>query len=419
MTDASKEKGTSAKKGLTRDELKGLIRETVTEVVETHVDTALEPLKEQQTNWMAQIQASNKSASQNVIPSKGIGAARYLRALAFGKGDTAKAAWFAKECQKVGHWDDDLGTRVEKSLQAGDFTGAGFLLPDDFASEIIELLRSATIVRGAGARVLPMPTGQLTIRRQDAPSTATYVGEATNITSSEPSGGQIVLTAKKLAAVVPISNDLLNFASGPTADEFVRDDLVQVLAIREDQAFLRDDGLLSKPKGLRFWAAAANLLNSNGTTSAQIEDDFKDLVNSLETNDVRMINPAWFMAPRSKNHLRNVRDGSGGNLLFPEMRNADMTLYGWPVFITTSIPTNLGGGANETEVYLTDMSDAIIGESSGLEIAVDSSASYIEGGSLVSAFTRDETLMRAIMRHDFALRHDESCAVLTDVTWGA
>lgn len=418
MTEAS-EKKTPAKKGLTRDELKGLIRETVTEVVETHVDTALAPLKEQQTDWMAQIQATTKSVASNAPKSKGIGAARYLRALAFGKGDVDKAAWFAKECQKVGHWDDSLGVAVEKSLQAGVFTGAGFLLPDDFAAEIIELLRSATIVRGAGARVLPMPTGQLTIRRQDSPATATYVGEATNIDSSQPTGGQIVLTAKKLAAVVPISNDLLNFASGPTADEFVRDDLVQVLAIREDQAFLRDDGLLSKPKGLRNWAAAANLLLSNGEDAVDIELDFKDLVNALESNDVRMIRPAWFMSPRSKNHLRNVRDAAGGNLLFPEMRSANMTLYGWPVFVTTSIPNNLGPGADETEVYLTDMADAIIGESSGLEIAVDSSASYIEGGSLVSAFTRDETLMRAIMRHDFALRHDESCAIVTDVAWGA
>lgn len=416
MSDSANKE--TPKKGLTREALRDLIRETVTSVVESQVDQALAPLKEQQTNWMAQIMTSRKSKSDTEGKTNGIGAARYVRAMAFGKGNPDKASWFAKEAIKAGPWDDELGPRVEKSLQAGNFTGAGFLIPDDFSAEIIELLRSATVVRAAGARTLPMPSGQLTIRRQDGPATATYVGEATNISASEPSGGQIVMTAKKLAAVVPISNDLLNFASGPTADEFVRDDLVMTMAVREDQAFLRDDGLASKPKGLRNWAAAGNLLNSNGTSAANIEDDFKDLVNSLETNDVRMLRPAWFMAPRSKNHLRNVRDAAGGNLLFPEMRNTAMSLYGWPVFVTTSIPTNLGGGT-ETEVYLVDMADAIIAESSGLEIAVDSSASYVDGGSLVSAFTRDETLMRAIMRHDFALRHDESCAVITDVTWGA
>ena len=81
---------------------------------------------------------------------------------------------------------------------------------------------------------------------------------------------------------------------------------------------------------------------------------------------------------------------------------------------------NLGGGSNETELYLVDMNDAIIGEASDLEIAVDGSASYIDTGStLISSFTRDETLVRAIARHDFAMRHEESVAIKNAITWGA
>ena len=89
------------------------------------------------------------------------------------------------------------------------------------------------------------------------------------------------------------------------------------------------------------------------------------------------------------------------------------------MFTTTNIPNNLGSGGNETEVYLSDMSDSIIAEATGLEIAVDSSASYIENGAAVSAFARDETLIRAISRHDFGVRHAESVAVKTGVLWGA
>jgi HK97 family phage major capsid protein len=40
-------------------------------------------------------------------------------------------------------------------------------------------------------------------------STAGYVGENANITKTQPTTGQITLTFKKLAALVPISNDLL------------------------------------------------------------------------------------------------------------------------------------------------------------------------------------------------------------------
>ena len=343
---------------------------------------------------------------------KGIGAARFVRALAFGGGSVDKAIFFAKKV-----WDDDLGDQVAKALEAGTFTAGGFMVPPDFLPDIIELLRSRTVVRRAGPRILPMDSGTLTLRRQTQASTATYIGESEDIDKTQPAGGQIVMTAKKLAAIVPISNDLLTFTSSPAADEFVRDDLVQVLAIREDQAFIRDDGLENKPKGLRFWVEAGNVSVTNGETATNIEEDFKDMINALETNDVPLIRPVWFMNPRSKNHLVNLRDANG-NLIFPEIRGASPTMYGYPVFVSTNIPVNLGAGT-ETEIYFVDMNDAIIGEVGGLQIAVDSSASYVETGSLVSSFARDETVIRAIQRHDFAMRHDVSIGIKNEVIWGA
>ncbi len=395
-------------------QIKAMLGPLVGDLVKTALKDAV--TESADSEWMKAFRGANtRSFIPREVPEKlrGIGAARFVRSLAFGQGDQAKAAFFAKKV-----WDDDLGDAVAKSLEAGTFTAGGFMVPPEFLPEIIELLRSRTIVRRAGPRILPMDSGTLTLRRQTSASSATYVGESEDITRTQPAGGQIVMTAKKLAALVPISNDLLTFTSSPAADEFVRDDLVQVLAIREDQAFLRDDGMENKPKGLRFWAAAGQLLASNGTAATDIEEDFKDLINALETNDVMLIRPAWFMNPRTKNHLVNLRDGNG-NLIYPEMRQANPTMFGWPVLISTNIPVNLGSGTNETEIYFVDMNDAIIGEASGLQIAVDSSASYVENGSLVSSFSRDETVIRAIQRHDFAMRHDVSIAIITDVVWGA
>lgn len=416
MEDEDIQTPDEAPKGVTKDALVGLIRDAVngSDVIKEAVDAAVNPLKEQQTTWMEQLQEANKRREHDGTQNtNGIGLARFVRAAAFGRGDVQRAQYF---CEKV--WDDSLGSAVSKALEVGDLTAGGALVPPEYAAELVELLRPRSVVRAAGARVLPMNQGSLTLRKQTAGSTASYVGESTDITKTEPTTGQIVMTSKKLAAIVPISNDLLAFSNNPTADEFVRDDLVQHIATREDQAFIRDDGTLDTPKGLRYWAQAANITASNGTSATNIENDFKDLINDLEGNDVRMLRPVWFMAPRSKNHLVNLRDANG-NLIYPEIRTTTPTLYGWPVFTTTNIPTNLGGGGNETEVYLVDMMDAIIAEATGLEIAVDSSASYVESGSLKSAFSRDETLIRAITRHDFAVRHAESVAVKNTLTWGA
>ena len=401
--------------GNSRDDIVKFIREAVGEHITHAVNESVADMRKQHTEWMEQIRSAQRSWQANdPEKTKGFGAGRFVRALAFGRGDVNRAVYFAQKS-----WDDPLGESVVRALQAGNLTAGGVLVPEEFAAEVIELLRARSVVRAAGPRTLPMNNGTLTIRKQTATASTQYVGEGFEIPSSQPETGQITLTSKKLAALVPISNDLLTFSAGPTADEFVRDDLVMSIATREDQAFLRDDGTQEKPRGLRHWALPANILATAGTSAANVETDFKDLVNQLETQNVRMIRPVWFMSPRSKNHLMVLREAAGGNLVFPGMGNQPLSIYGWPVFVSTNIPSNLGGGT-ETEVYLVDMADAIIGESTTLEIAVDASASYLDStGQLVSAFARDETVMRAIELHDFAVRHQESVAVKRNVTWGA
>lgn len=392
---------------LSMDDLREMIRGAVSETVDSMKTEKAE-------NYEDRITARHKEYRAPGPQEKGIGAARLVRALAFGAGNPDKAMWFAQKA-----WDDDLGDTVTKALAAGDFTAGGFMVPDDMAADIIDLLRPRSVVRAAGAPTVPMPNGTLTLPKQTGDVSATYVGENKAISASEPTGGQIILSAKKLAAMTPISNDLLDYAPGTQADVFVRNSLVRRVATREDAAFIRDDGSAGTPRGLRHWAQAANVTATNGSsTSALVELDFKDLIQDLEGNNVDMSGPAWFMAPRSKNHLLTLRD-TNGNLIYPELRSANPTIHTFPIYVTNNIPTNLGAGSNESELYLVNMPDTLIGEAGGLEIEVDPGASYTDGGSLVSAFERDQTVIRAILRHDFAVLHGESVAVKTGVTWGS
>lgn len=394
------------------DSLKSMLGELVDAAVAKAVGTSTDKDREKDVplQKMGQIIRERKftiDASQ-----KGIAAARMVRALAASRGEPERAKRFVARV-----YDDALGEEIQKALISSDLESGGALIVPEYAAELIELLRARTVVRAAGARQLPMNNGTLTIRKHTAGSSAGYVGESRNIGVTQPETGQIELTSKKLAAIVPISNDLLTFTSGPAADEFVRDDLVMEMSTREDRAFLRDDGTEHTPRGMRYWAAAANVTVSNGTTADDIEQDFKDLLNGLENANVRLLRPAWFMHPTRKNHLAVLRHSGGGQLIFPGLTGASPNIWGYPVFVTTSIPNNLNG--TETEVMFADMVDAIIGEASGMSIVVDPSAAYVDGGELQSAFSRDETLIRAITRHDFAFRHRESVAVKTGVAWGA
>jgi HK97 family phage major capsid protein len=338
--------------------------------------------------------------------AKGTDFARIVRCLAMAKGNTREAAHIAETMFGT----DDSG--IAKAMGAATGSAGGFIVPESYSSEMIELLRNRAIVRQAGAVSMPLINGNLSVPKLTAGTTASYIGENQNMTTGQPTLGQIRMTARTLAALVPISNQLIRYSS-PQADGVVRDDLVSGMAVTEDAAFLRDQGLGAAPKGLRYWANTNNVFATAGTSAANIETDFKGAINKLESNNVRMIRPVWFLSPRTKNALWVLRD-TNGNLVFPEIR--DGNLWGYPVYVSNNIPTNLGGGT-ESEIYLVDMADAVIAEDQSIVIDVSDTAAYYDGSAVVAAFSQDQTVVRAIMRHDFALRHDYSCAVVTGVAY--
>ena len=94
-------------------------------------------------------------------------------------------------------------------------------------------------------------------------------------------------------------------------------------------------------------------------------------------------------------------------------------LLGYPVSVTDQIPITLGGGA-ETEIYLVDIADVMLGESLGITIAVSDVVSYRdENATFQSAFSMDQSVLRAIECVDLVVKYDTSVQVLTgtNVTW--
>lgn len=342
---------------------------------------------------------------------KGAKVARMVRALAAARGDAQLAAKLAIE--------RGFGEDVAMSLNTMTPGAGGVLVPENLSSEVIELLRPKSVVRRLGARTLPIENGNLTIPRLKGGAVVGYIGADSDIPATQQEFGDLKLTAKKLAALVPIANDLIKYAGvNPNVDQLVVNDLTTAVGSREDKAFIRDDGTADTPKGMRFWALPGNLIPASaGATLQEIETDLNKPILALENADANLIEPGWIMAPRVFRFLEGMRDGNG-NKVYPEM--AQNMLKGYPIGKTTQVPTNLGAGGNESEIYFTDFGDMFIGEAETMEIDYSKEATYKDsGGNVVSAFQRDQTLIRVIAKNDFGPRHVESIAVLTKVTWGA
>ena len=331
---------------------------------------------------------------------------------------------------------------VTKALVTSTGPAGGFIVPPDYMNEIIELLRPVAQVRAAQPRNIPMPRGTMTIPGQASAATASYGAESARITSSQQSLNSIVATYKKLTALVPVSNDMMRYAD-PAVDAFVRDDLVKVIALREDLAFLLGDGTQDTPRGFTSFAnayavanggtagvwktASASTAASGGNfitstsayTLATAAQELGGLVNKLDAANVMDRRRVWFMHPRSKNYLYNVQNSLGVYVYRDEMNRG--TLLGYPFKITTQIPVNLYDASSNSDcsfVMLAEMDEAMLLDSMQLELAVSREGTYIDAtGATISAFQNDQTLIRAVAEHDFQLRHDAAIAVLQFVRW--
>jgi len=310
-------------------------------------------------------------------------------------------------------WGTETGQIVANQEQSTNVKG-GFLVNTAYSSDFIDLLRPRVVVRSLGARSIPMPEGNLTMRKKTKGTNAGYVGERQPAPTTDVEVGTMSMSAKTLRALVPITNQLIRRASIGVV-QMVRDDLLEGVAVKEDAQFIRGVGDDNTPKGVASLMPVGNKIAvSAETTLKTVTADLAKVRLRVINSNVPMISCGWIMTPRSKMFLETLRDGNG-NIAFPEI--AQGRLYNYPIGMTTSVPDNLGAGGNESEIYFGDFSQLLIGDTESVTIASSDTAAYDDEGVMRSAFSNDETVIRLIAEHDTGTRYAVAFAMLTGVTW--
>jgi HK97 family phage major capsid protein len=400
------------------------------------VGEAMAPLRKEFADALASLKTRGPTNHMDGLPTQkdgptvtggsqvkapaGIGAARIMKAgmLAKMKGltpDRVLKAW-GYEAEARSFLDAQ-----EKAMGQNVLSEGGALVPIEYSTEIINLLRNTVAVRVLGARTLPMGAS-IEIPEQTNSASAFYVGENLPVTPSEPKTGGMRLTEKKLMGLVPVSNDLIRNAS-LDAEAFVRDDLVQVLRLREDFQAIFGAGGEHSPRGIVSLVDTGHLYDAvavapKAPTLAEVKLELAKAKGRLKTANIPMVKLGWIMSPRTEQWLYAVTDGNG-NSVFQASLDAGM-LHGFPVVVTNQIPENLDGTTDASRLIFGDFTQFIIGESMGMEVEMFPNATYDStgGGSIVSGISSDQSVIRAIAKHDFGMRYRKAFVVVR-LRWGA
>lgn len=143
------------------------------------------------------------------------------------------------------------GVLLARDLTAGVANAGGYLVQtDNLAAAFIDALRPVSIVVKLGATVLPDLVGNVTVPKQSGTSTAYWLTtEATQVTESQPTLGQVALTPKTCGAYVEISRQLM-LQSSPAAEAVAKNDVLAVVGTALDAAAINGSGVAGQPTGL-------------------------------------------------------------------------------------------------------------------------------------------------------------------------
>jgi len=327
---------------------------------------------------------------------------------------------------------EQVAGSVEKAMGADIFDTGGALIPEDYMATFIEALRPAVVTRAAGAVEIDMPNGNVTFSRQTGTSTLQYAPESSNVRATGLRFDQIRMVSKELRGVVPLANALLDNPSA-AADVRVRNDLVQRLGEREDQAFLRGDGRLNSPLGMRFRGTSSDTSGASpdvnsGITLAAMVANLRHILTTFAERNVMMDSVVIFWNPRPRIAMQWIRgaDSTGQDATFPfrtEIQGG--SIGGIPWFETTAIPNNFAKPSSETgtlaggrtEIIACKMNEFYIGDQTMAEMGFFPGGAYWDGNQVQSGISRGESVIAITSRHDCNLTRPEYCHSLVGIRY--
>lgn len=147
-------------------------------------------------------------------------------------------AMFARD-EKARRWciNNDVESRA---LSEGAGTAGGVLVPDELNQAIISLRESYGVFRQE-SEVIPMGRDVMEIPRDTGDLTATFSGENTALTESDPTFNNVTLTAKKLGILTRFSSELDEDAIIDIAD-YVARKMAWAFAYKEDLVGFMGEG---------------------------------------------------------------------------------------------------------------------------------------------------------------------------------
>ncbi|MEM9881412.1 MAG: phage major capsid protein [Planctomycetota bacterium] len=249
--------------------------------------------------------------------------------------------WFMARCAK----QDWALERLEKDFPEvhKDFTSsdAGNLLPEEYASTIVDLIQTYGVIERFALRV-PMARDTQRYSKKSARGAAAPMDEGQSVSETKPTLVPKALTAKKWGYFIEVPNEVLEDAA-VAIGEMVAMDIAEAFALASDQAGFLGDGTSSYNSitGVLNALITQAIVTAGGDAwSDYTIETFAEAVGKLTPKAFQGSGPAWFMSSQFYwTTCVPLILGSGGVTAGEIEGQRRQLLLGFPVEFTQVLPS--------------------------------------------------------------------------------
>lgn len=316
----------------------------------------------------------DKLIEEKKMPENGVYLGQVIRAVALGDHQFLSEAGISRE---------------KTIMSEGTPAQGGYTVPVEYANEIIKLQRAGSILRQL-ARIFPMATLTRLLPRQLTNVAVNWTEEGAVKTETKPTFSQLTQTAKKLAAIVKMTDELLEDNS-VNLDQFIMELIAEAMGLEEDRVGFAGNTGAGDPFMGVLYAVGVNLVTMVGANVTF--DDVVDLIMAL--NAKYREGATLVTSTTGLQVLMKIKDSQGRYLWQIPGAGQVPKIWTYPYKISDQLPTNLGTGTDETPILFGNWKKHFfLSPRGGYEVFSSKSASDWVSGALTSAFTQDETWSR-------------------------
>lgn len=304
----------------------------------------------------------------------------------------------------------DNATLKALSTATDDTAKGGYTVPTELQAEVLRIATIAGVARRE-MRYLPF-TGagnERTIPALGSSVAVSWVGEGEAKPGTQPTFNLVTQTLKKLAAIVPMTEEILE-DSAINLTQLVAQLFAEAIAAEEDAAFFAGTG---SP-----WTGILNNSDVNKVTMTKVAslitaDDLLDMID--ETPSGALAGAKFYMSRTVLSAIRKLKDDAGNYIYQNPGQGMPATIWDYPVVTVDALPAIGDVSTGDQFVIFANLQQgAIFGDKQQLRVKLleEATVTDADGSTVINLAEQDMVALRVVERVGYVVALPKAITVL-------